>query len=92
MCGKCRAPLSYLGKFKPDGTPAKQRAPSKFAQFVKENAAEIKRQLPQGTPHKEVMARVAGMYAAVRDKHAAAAQAGGGSQGSEGAVISLLGD
>jgi hypothetical protein len=39
VCGVCRAPLAFLGRFKPDGTPAKARAgaPSRFMQFVKEH-------------------------------------------------------
>lgn len=42
VCGACRAPLTFLGRFRPDGTPAKPRAasPNKYAQFVKENHAE----------------------------------------------------
>jgi hypothetical protein len=42
VCGACRCPLTFLGRFKPDGTPAKQRAggTSKYMEFVKENHAE----------------------------------------------------
>lgn len=100
MCGRCRAPLAFLGKFKPDGSPAKQRVPNAFAAFVRENAADIKRALPAGTPHKEVMARVAGMYKEAKGAKQAASQAaagggaaapaGKGSQGSEPGVISLV--
>ena len=40
VCGACRSPLAFLGKFKPDGSPAKQRAAgppgsNKFMQFAK---------------------------------------------------------
>ena len=40
VCGACRAPLAFLGKFKPDGSPAKQRAAgppgsNKFMEFAK---------------------------------------------------------
>ena len=89
VCGACRAPLTFLGKFRPNGTPAKPRQPSKFALFVKENAAEIKAQLPAGTPHKEVMQRVAGMYQAAR-KQAQGGGAGSGASGSEGAATSVV--
>ena len=40
MCGACRAPLTFLGKFRPDGTPAKPRTANKMAQFVKEHMAQ----------------------------------------------------
>ena len=40
VCGACRAPLTFLGKFRPDGTPAKPRAANKMAQFVKEHMAK----------------------------------------------------
>ena len=40
VCGACRAPLTFLGKFRPDGTPAKPRAANKMAQFVKEHMAQ----------------------------------------------------
>lgn len=86
VCGACRAPLAFLGKFKPDGTPAKARAPSAFAQFVKDNVAEIKRQLPAGTPHKEAMRRVADLY------KAAAQGGGGGGPGSESSATQQLVD
>ncbi len=48
VCGACRAPLTFLGRFRPDGTPAKQRAasPNKYAQFVKENHADGERHVP----------------------------------------------
>ncbi|KAI7836948.1 hypothetical protein COHA_009197 [Chlorella ohadii] len=91
VCGACRSPLVFLGKFKPDGTPAKQRRPSRFAEFVKENAAAIKAQLPAGTPHKEVMQRVATMYSAAKQRQQQAL-AGSGSQATAATTISLLND
>ena len=161
VCGACRSPLLFLGKFKPDGTvrrqrggrlreeegqsmPARQRlasrreeqyrlrstlarapfpggvamtlnpsclpppppppicapqhpphppAPHQFAEFVKDNAAAIKAQLPAGTPHKEVMQRVAGMYAAAKQaQQAQQGGAGSGSQATAATAISLLDD
>lgn len=65
--------------------------------FVKEHSADIRRQLPAGTPQKEVLSRVAGMWA---DKQRAAAQAGvaaasaaasGSSEGASSSVVDLTG-
>lgn len=70
--------------------PAKQRAPSKFAEFVRDNAAAIKAQLPAGTPHKEVMQRVAGMYAASKQQQQQ--QGVAVSQATAATTISLLDD
>lgn len=152
VCGACRSPLVFLGKFKPDGTvrregsrlgnfwaplcgaahaeqhkravqvagisagwhhlllsarscptcslrslppslqPAKQRKTSKFAEFVKENAAAIKAQLPAGTPQKEVMQRVASMYSEAKQQRQQQALAGNGSQATAATTISLLDD
>lgn len=39
VCGSCRGPLNYLGRFLPDGTPAKARAATGFSLFVKEHFA-----------------------------------------------------
>ena len=36
-CGACRGRLAFLGRFKPDGSPAKPRAPSAYSQFTSEN-------------------------------------------------------
>lgn len=41
-CGGCRGPLVYLGRFLPDGTPAKMRPPTGFSLFVKEHFARGK--------------------------------------------------
>ena len=43
VCGACRAPLTFLGRFRADGSPAKRRAPSKYCEFVKENMAQGER-------------------------------------------------
>ena len=79
----------------PSLQPAKQRAPSKFAEFVKENAAAIKAQLPAGTPQKEVMERVAGMWAAAKQQQQQQQQqqqGAAGSQATAATTISLLDD
>ncbi|KAL4452046.1 hypothetical protein ABPG75_007708 [Micractinium tetrahymenae] len=89
VCGACRAPLTFLGRFRPDGTPAKQRAasPNKYAQFVKENHAEVKAQLPAGTPQAEVMKKLSERYAALR-REAGATTSSAGATDSVGATAS----
>lgn len=54
VCGT-KGRLTYLGKFEKDGTPAKQRQPSAFAQFTKDHMSEVTASLPAGTPHKVKM-------------------------------------
>lgn len=89
VCGACRAPLTFLGRFRPDGTPAKPRAasPNKYAQFVKENHAEVKAQLPAGTPQAEVMRKLSERYAALRCE-GRAASSGAEASDSAGATAS----
>ncbi|KAL6779654.1 hypothetical protein ACKKBG_A13180 [Auxenochlorella protothecoides x Auxenochlorella symbiontica] len=55
VCGRCRAPLEYLGRFQADNTPAKPREATGFSLFVKQHFAAERKQLPPGTPHGEVM-------------------------------------
>lgn len=54
-CGRCRARLAFLGKFRADGTPAKARTPSAFSAFVRDNFADVRAACPPGTPHQGVM-------------------------------------
>ena len=49
-CGMCSGRLAFKGRFQPDGTPAKTRAPSAFAGFVKEHFAGVKAAHPAGPP------------------------------------------
>jgi hypothetical protein len=42
----------FRGKFMPDGTPAKARAPNAFASFVKEQFAGVKAAHPAGAPRR----------------------------------------
>ena len=53
-CGRCASALAFLGRFAPDGTPAKRRAPTAFSAFVKDRFAGVKAHMP-GTPHQEVL-------------------------------------
>ncbi|KDD74827.1 SprT-like family protein [Helicosporidium sp. ATCC 50920] len=54
-CGKCRAPLQYLGRFQRDGTPAKARGPTPFGLFVKQRFAMVKATMTPGSKHADVM-------------------------------------
>ena len=49
-CSMCSGRLVFKGRFQPDGTPAKARAPSAFAGFVKEHFAGVKADHPAGPP------------------------------------------
>lgn len=49
-CGMCSGRLMFRGKFLPDGTPAKTRAPNAFSDFVKDHFAGIKAAHPAGAP------------------------------------------
>ena len=49
-CSMCSGRLVFRGRFQPDGTPAKARAPSAFAGFVKEQFAGVKAAHPAGPP------------------------------------------
>ncbi|XP_078603011.1 uncharacterized protein LOC144877030 isoform X2 [Branchiostoma floridae x Branchiostoma japonicum] len=59
VCGYCRGRFQLVNK---DGTPAKTRAPSKFALFVKERYGSLKRE-NAGVPHKEVMRLLSAEFA-----------------------------
>ena len=45
-CGQCMGMLVQLPRLKADGTPARARAPSAFALFVKENYRGVQQQCP----------------------------------------------
>ena len=47
-CSMCSGRLMFKGRFQPDGTPARARAPSAFAGFVKEHFAGVKAAQPAG--------------------------------------------
>ena len=53
-CGRCQNRLVFLGRFQPDGTPARRRPPSAFSAFVRDNFANVRAGL-KGTPHQEVL-------------------------------------
>ena len=74
-CGRCRARLTFLGKFRPDGTPAKARTPSAFSAFVRDNFADVRAACPVGTPHQAVMSALSTRWR----QHKASAAAGPGS-------------
>ena len=61
-CGVCNGRLEYLGKFNPDGTKAEEKAPTAFSLFVKEHFAATKERLPAGTPHKNIMKELSGLW------------------------------
>ena len=48
VCGACKGTLAFLGRFNQDGTLAKQREPSQFSLFVKDNFGAVKQSLPPG--------------------------------------------
>ncbi|KAK9837501.1 hypothetical protein WJX81_007148 [Elliptochloris bilobata] len=54
-CGECRGRLVFLGRFNPDNTPMKTRAPSGFSLFVRDNFAAAKAAAGPGEPHAAVM-------------------------------------
>ncbi|XP_078682366.1 uncharacterized protein LOC144916844 [Branchiostoma floridae x Branchiostoma belcheri] len=60
VCGYCRGRFQLVNK---DGTPAKTRAPSKFALFVKERYGTLKRE-NAGAAHKHVMRLLSAEFAA----------------------------
>ncbi|KAF6256310.1 SprT-like family-domain-containing protein, partial [Scenedesmus sp. NREL 46B-D3] len=72
VCSRCNGRLMYLGKFSRDGklvssaaaaaTPGGTPGGNAFSQFVKTHFAQTKRELPTGTPHKELMSRLAADY------------------------------
>ncbi|WIA35546.1 hypothetical protein OEZ86_003971 [Tetradesmus obliquus] len=73
VCSRCSGRLLYLGKFSRDGklvgsaaagaaTPGATPGGNAFSQFVKSHFAQTKRELPAGTPHKELMSRLAADY------------------------------
>ncbi|CAH1268589.1 GCNA [Branchiostoma lanceolatum] len=59
VCGYCRGRFQLVNK---DGTPAKTRAPSKFALFVKERYGSLKKE-NTGVPHREVMRLLSSEFA-----------------------------
>jgi len=78
VCSRCQGRLLFLGKFSRDGrligggaagaaagssaTPGGGGGGNAFTVYVKTHFAAIKRGLPTGTPHKEVMTRLAAQY------------------------------
>ena len=56
-CGRCSSALAFLGRFAPDGTPARRRAPTAFSAFVRDEFAGVKASMP-GTPHREVLTQL----------------------------------
>ncbi|CAL8463557.1 g3091 [Coccomyxa elongata] len=85
-CGHCRARLSFLGKFRPDGTPAKARTPSAFSAFVRDNFADVRAACPSGTPHQAVMSALSARW---REHKAAAGSECQTGDNSSAAVRSL---
>ena len=63
VCGSCRGPLQYLGKFARDGSPSKKRQESEYSRFIQANFSSVKAQL--GNPHvtnSDVMKKIAGLW------------------------------
>lgn len=54
-CSMCSGRLIFKGRFLPDGTPVKARAPNAFAEFVREEFAGIKAAHPAGAPHRSAV-------------------------------------
>ena len=61
-CGVCNGRLEYLGKFNPDGSKAEEKPPTAFSLFVKEHFAATKERMPAGTPHKNIMKELSGLW------------------------------
>lgn len=63
VCGSCRGPLQYLGKFARDGSPSKRRQESEYSKFVQATFSSVKTQLgnPNAT-HSDVMKRIASLW------------------------------
>lgn len=92
VCSRCSGRLLYLGKFSRDGkliaSSVSQAAAGSatpgggggnaFTLFVKTHFADVKRALPTGTPHKEVMTRLAAQYKEQKAAVAAVAATPGG--------------
>lgn len=55
VCKKCNSFLELLPQLNKDGTPKKPKKLTEFNIFVKENFNEVKKELPYGTPQKEIM-------------------------------------
>ena len=62
VCGRCKGKLT-LTRLNADGTPAKERAASGFALYVKNHYAETVARNPT-TPRKDIMSIVATNYKA----------------------------
>lgn len=60
-CGRCSGVLLRLGRFNPDGTPAKSRSATGFALYVKEAYGAAKVEHPN-TPHRELMKIIAATW------------------------------
>ena len=60
-CGRCQGVLVRLGRFNPDGTPAKERAPTAFALFVQRQYSSTKAANPH-TPHRDIMKMLSSGY------------------------------
>ena len=84
-CGLCRGRLAFLGKFRPDGTPAKARAPSAFSAFVRDNFADMRSACPPGTPQQGVMSALSARWR----QHKASAEGAPPGDDSSAAVRSL---
>eukprot|EP00890_Picochlorum_soloecismus_P003450 jgi/Picsp_1/4105/NSC_01615-R1_protein len=63
VCGSCRGPLQYLGKFARDGSPSKRRQKSEYCKFVQAAFPSVKAQMgnPNAT-NSDVMKRVAAIW------------------------------
>lgn len=49
VCGGCKGVLQFLGSFNVDGTPKAVRPANGYCQYVKDNIASVRQQVPKGT-------------------------------------------
>jgi len=63
-CGKCRSKLEYLGRFDQNGNTKKERTPSAYSLFVKENFKDVmkSRMSSEGKKAKDIMLVLSKMY------------------------------
>ena len=63
VCGSCKGPLQYLGKFARDGSPSKKRQESEYSRFVQANFSSMKAQLGnQNVTNSDVMKKIAVLW------------------------------
>lgn len=73
-CGRCGGRFEFLGGFKRDGTPMKQRKASGFSLYLKKHFSRVRAQQAQAS-HGDVMRTISRMWK--EEKNGTAADASG---------------